>query len=85
MNTLMHGNASQDVEGALPGVSLKVGLVAALLVALVVGTQWTLFEAPPLPEAVAASYVAPQRCTSAPEFALPCQDRASVRVAALHS
>ena len=87
MNTLTSNHARLEHGPSLPRTSMIVAIVAAVLFGLVAGTRWTLFEAPLLPEAVAASYVAPARCASAPEHVLPCtaQAPAALRVIALHS
>ena len=87
MNTKTPFHPSPIADHALPRTSLVITIAVAIYVGLVVGTHWTLFEAPPLPEAVAASYSAPQRCASGPQFALPCQDRDSppILIATIHS
>ena len=68
---------------AMPRTSRAVTFIVAVYVAVVVGTPWTLFDAPPLPHAVAADTVSPVRCASAPEFAYPCVDVHDLMVAAL--
>ena len=87
MNTLLNRKVSPGSESTLPRTSMIVAITVAVFCGLVAGARWTLFEAPLLPEAVAASYVSSQHCVPAPEHALSCAVRApaALRVATLHS
>jgi len=71
-------------EHAMPRSSRAVMLIVAVYVGVIVGTSWTLFDAPPLPHAVAADVVSPVRCASAPEIAYPCVNSNGATLAALH-
>ena len=70
-------------DHAMPRTSRAVTFIVAVYVAVIVGTPWTLYEAPPLPHAVAADIVSPMRCASAPEIAYPCVDAHEAMLAAL--
>lgn len=83
MNANLHVDTWLAPEHAMPRTSRALTFVVAIYVAVVVGTPWTLFEAPPLPHAVAADIVSPVRCASAPEIAYPCLDPKSVMLAAM--
>jgi predicted secreted protein len=68
----MHNPALPESGRAVARISMAIAVALALYFGLVVGTRWTLFEAPQLPEAVAASPAA-TRCATTPEFARTCE------------
>jgi hypothetical protein len=78
MNTTRTRRPPSGNGSELPRTSLVAALAIALYVALGIGAPWLLFEAPALPEAVAATRNVAPRCASAPEFGYPCAIRPSV-------
>ncbi len=60
MNTRTQDHGALAGGHAIARLSVAVAIALGIYLGLVVGTQWTLFEAPQLPEAVAVSSIAPQ-------------------------